>query len=212
MDMMAIRRRVLMGQISIPSGYRRIEYAESDGSAFVQLPFGFDRTDEIETRFTVLKKNNETYLTDKYIVSPSIWNNNSNRFAMGIHTAGNTYYNDYCIGFGKRATNTTFLQPTTLSDFLMHTWEYKDGVFNISEIGLTLDVNGISFGGTTYPLKLFYGYNSNTMGKIAYYKHKHDGVLYNIIPIQKISDGTVEMYDMVSKNIMPRTGTLLAPT
>ena len=211
MDMMAIRRRVLMGQISIPSGYRRIEYAESDGSAFIQLPFGFDRTDEVKTRFTVLKGDAQ-YVSDTYIVSPSRWNNNNNRFAMGIHSAGSAGNNQYCAGFGQKLTSSTFLQPRTVSDFLMHTWEYKDGVFSISEIGLSLNVNEYSFGGTTYPLKLFYGYNSNTRGKIAYYKHKHDGVLHNIIPIQKISDGTVEMYDTVSKTIMPRTGTLLAPT
>ena len=208
---MEIRRRTLLEQISIPGGYRRIEYAESDGSAFVQLSFGFDRTDEIETRFTVLKRANVSHISDKYIVSPNRWNDNNNRFAMGIHTASGPL-NSYCIGFGTKATNNTFLQPATSSDFLMHTWTYKDGVFNISEIGLSLDVNGVSFDGTTHWLRLFYGYNSNTMGKIAYYKHKHNGVLYNIIPIQKISDGTVEMYDTISKNIMPRTGTLLAPT
>lgn len=200
-----------MGDNLVPSGYRRIEYAESDGSAFVQLPFGFDRTDEVETRFTVLKGNAQ-YLSDKYIVSPSRWNENNNRFAMGIHGTGGNNNNLYCAGFGMRLASYTFLQPRTVSDFLMHTWEYKDSMFSISELGLSLDVDGYTFGGTTYPLKLFYGYNSNTIGKIAYYKHKHDGVLYNIIPIQKISDGTVEMYDTVSKTIMPRTGTLLAPT
>ena len=211
MDMMAIRRRVLMAQNPIPSGYRRIEYAESDGSAFVQLPFGFDRTDEIEARFTVLKGDAQ-YVSDKYIVSPSRWNDNNNRFAMGLHSAGGNNDNQYCVGFGNSLTITMFLSPRTSSDFLMHTWEYKDGVFSISEIGLSRNVVNYIFGGTTYPLKLFYGYNSNTRGKIAYYKHKHNGVLYNIIPIQKISDGTVEMYDTVSKTIMPRTGTLLAPT
>lgn len=210
MDMMAIRRRVLMGQISIPSGYRRIEYAESDGSAFVQLPFGFDRTDEVETRFALTKKSDN--MMDKYIVAPNRWNDNTNRYSMGVHLGQGTVRNAWTIAFGNISTGGSYLEPVSTYDFLMHTWTFKDNVFAVEGMGLSRDVASSEFGQTTYPLKLFYGYNANTAGKIAYYKHKHDGVLYNIIPIQKISDGTVEMYDTVSKTIMPRTGTLLAPT
>lgn len=199
-----------MGDNLVPSGYRRIEYAESDGSAFVQLPFGFDRTDEVKTRFALTKKSDN--MQDKYIVSPRVWNDNSNRFAMGVHLGAGTVKNAWTIGFGSISTGGSYLEPISAYDFLMHTWTYKDNIFAVEETGLSRDVTRTEFGQTTYPLKLFYGYNTNTAGKIAYYRHKHDGVLYNIIPIQKISDGTVEMYDTVSKTIMPRTGTLLAPT
>lgn len=40
----------------LPVGYKQIEYAESDGNAFIQLPFGFDANDEVETKFVVTKK------------------------------------------------------------------------------------------------------------------------------------------------------------
>lgn len=199
-----------MGDNLVPSGYRRIAYAESDGSAFVQLPFGFDRTDEVKARFALTKISDG--MNDKYIVSPSAWNDNNNRYSMGVHTGNGTVKNPWTVGFGGALTGSTRLEPISSYDFLMHTWTFKDNIFAVEEMGLSRDVASLRFERPTYPLKLFYGYNANTAGKIAYYKHKHDGVLYNIIPIQKISDGTVEMYDTVSKTIMPRTGTLLAPT
>lgn len=191
----------------LPVGYKRIEYAESDGNAFVQLPFGFDVSDEVETEFVVTKKSEK--MNDKYIVSPSIWNDNSNRFALGIHSAYGT--NIYTIGFGAESTFVTRLSAQE-SDFAMHTWTYKERVFSIPELSLLLSVKNIQFGGETYPLKLFYGYNTNTAGKISFYNHKHEDILHKIIPIQNIVNGTVEMYDTTTKTIMQRTGILLPPS
>ena len=192
----------------LPVGYKRIEYAESDGSAFVQLPFGFDANDEVETKFVVTKKSER--MIDKYIVSPSRWNDNSNRFALGIHSYTDT--NIYTIGFGAGSTAVSYLRPATRPDSAMHTWTYKERVFSIPELGLSYSAEGIAFGGETYPLKLFYGYNTNTAGKIGFYNHKHEGILHKIIPIQNIVNGTVEMYDTTTKTIMQRTGILLPPS
>ena len=210
MGLMQVRRRMMAKyQDSIlPVGYKRIEYAESDGNAFVQLPFGFDASDEVETKFVVTKKSER--MSDKYIVSPSRWNDNSNRFALGIHSYTNT--NGYTIGFGALSTTTSSLRPATSSDFAMHTWTYRERVFSIPELGLSYSVKSTNFGGETYPLKLFYGYNTNTAGKIGFYNHKHEGILHEIIPIQNIENGTVEMYDTATKMIMQRTGILLPPS
>lgn len=182
----------------LPVGYKRIEYAESDGNAFVQLPFGFDASDEVETKFVVTKTSEN--MNDKYIVSPSTWNDNSNRFALGIHSAYGA--NVYTVGFGAEITRDTRLQPSTSLDFAMHTWTYKERVFSIPELGLSYSAEGITFGGETYPLKLFYGYNTNTVGKIGFYNHKHEGILHEIIPIQNIENGTVEMYDTDRKSVV----------
>lgn len=191
----------------LPDEYQEVEYIESTGTQYIELPFGFDRTDEIEARFTVFKGDAQ-YVSDKYIVSPSRWNDNNNRFAMGLHSAGGNNGNQYCVGFGNSLTSTTFLSPRTSSDFLMHTWEYKDGVFSISEIGLRRNVVNDAFGGTTYPLKLFYGYNSNTRGKIAYYKHKKaNGDTYDLVPCYRKSDGEIGMYDTVSQTFYTNQGT-----
>lgn len=212
MDLMDYRRKILLLQsVSAPSGYRKIEYAESTGNAFVWLPFGFDRTDEIETKFALTKTSDN--MQDKYIVAPSPWNNNNNRFALGIHISGvAATQNVYTVGFGARSTGQTNLLPVTVMDFTMRVWKYKENVFSIPSLGLALDVSDIAFGGTTANIKMFYGYGTNTAGKVAYYKHTHDGVKHHIIPIQKISDGTVEMYDAATQTILSRTGTLLAPT
>ena len=192
----------------LPVGYKRIEYAESNGDAFVQLPFGFDANDEVETKFVVTKTSKR--MSDKYIVSPSRWNDNSNRFALGVHSYADT--NSYTIGFGALSTAESFLRPATRPDSAMHTWTYKERVFSIPELGLSYSVKSANFGGETYPLKLFYGYNANTAGKIGFYNHKHEGILHEIIPIQNIVDGTVEMYDTATKTIMQRTGILLPPS
>lgn len=212
MDLMDYRRKMLAYQsISAPSGYRKIEYAESTGNAFVWLPFGFDRTDEIETKFALTKTSDN--MQDKYIVAPSPWNNNNNRFALGIHiAAGGTQRNVYNVGFGAASTGQTNLLPVTAMDFTMQIWTYKNNVFSIPSLGLVRDVSDVVFGGTTENIKMFYGYGTNTAGKIAYYKHTHNGVKHHIIPIQKISDGTVEMYDVATETILSRTGTLLAPS
>ena len=210
MGLMQVRRRMMAKyQDSIlPVGYKRIEYAESDGNAFVQLPFGFDASDEVETKFVVTKTSER--MSDKYIVSPSRWNDNSNRFALGIHSAYGI--NVYTIGFGSESTASSKLSPSTSSDFAIHTWTYKERVFSILELGLSYSAKSINFGGETYPLKLFYGYNTNTAGKISFYNHKHEGILHKIIPIQNIVNGTVEMYDTTTKTIMQRTGILLPPS
>ena len=207
---MEVRRRMMAKyQDSIlPVGYKRIEYAESNGDAFVQLPFGFDANDEVETKFVVTKTSKR--MSDKYIVSPSRWNDNSNRFALGVHSYADT--NSYTIGFGALSTMSSSLRPVTSSDFAMHTWTYKERVFSIPELGLSYSVKSANFGGETYPLKLFYGYNANTAGKISFYNHKHEGILHEIIPIQNMVSGTVEMYDITTKTIMQRTGVLLPPS
>lgn len=211
MDLMQVRRRMMAKyQDSIlPVGYKRIAYAESDGNAFVQLPFGFDANDEVETKFVVTEKSD--YMKDTYIVSPSRWNDNSNRFALGIHPGGLSS-NVYTIGFGAVSTAESFLRPATRPDSAMHTWTYKERVFSIPELSLSYSVEGVGFGGETYPLKLFYGYNTNTAGKISFYNHKHEGILHEIIPIQNIANGTVEMYDTTTKTIMQRTGILSPPS
>ena len=181
-----------------------MEYIEnSDGAAYVQLNFGFDRTDKIETKFSV----DSSYTQDKYIVSPQTWNNNSNRFGMGIHNGKR-----FTAAFGSQQTGTTPLAPTKYNtNGEIYLWTYENNIFSIPALGTSLDVSGISFGGTTANLRLFYGYNSVTKGKIVSYKHWKNGVLkFNGIPA-KNSSGAIGFYDTVSRSfITATTGTLTA--
>lgn len=201
------RRRELLGmqQNVPPSGYRFIAYARAE-AGHVILPFGFDKTDEMITKASCGYSGR-----DKFIIAPRTWNDNHNRFAF----VGGPYEDNFGIGYGDISTaNSACFWPKSAirrdNDF--HVWEYKDYRFSIDDISPKLDVSTITFAQETDDLLMFYGYSTNTPGKIAYYRHKKaNGTTYNIVPIQHKTTGVVEMYDTVSKTIMPRTGTLYPP-
>lgn len=199
----------MQSTVQPPPGYQFIAYAMSDtgisNGARVDLPFGFDRADSLATMASCGILNN-----DKYMVAPSQWNDDLNRFAL----VGGPFSDRFGVGYGSDPTTSErciWSSNVIQRDVDFHNWSYKDQRFTLDNT-LNLIVTNVSFGGETKNLRLFYGYNGNTSGKIAYYKHKKaDGTTYNILPIQNKTTGEVEMYDTVSKTIMPRTGTLYAP-
>lgn len=189
----------------VPSEYQEVEYLQSTGTQYIDLDFGFDSTDEIETRFSIDIK----HWTDKYIVSPSNWNTNDNRFAMGVHSGtaklGAGYYT---VGYGHNTTSNTRLLPEVLNDGEFHDWRYKDYTFSITDVYSSRNVSSITFGSTTANLRLFYGYNSKTRGKIASYHHKKaNGTEINLIPCYRISDSKPGMYDTISGQFYTNSGT-----
>lgn len=188
----------------LPNEYQEVEWIESDGEQYIDLPFGFDDTDEVEAIFCIMETAEK--IDDKYIVSPSTWNTNNNRFAMGVHS-DYISNNKYCCAFGNSRTGLTFLSPTIVHDAQLHKWTYKNYVFSIPELGCSYDVSTITFGGTTTNLKLFYGYNANTKGKIAYYKHVKSNTSYELIPCYRKSDNEIGMYDTVSQTFYTNQGT-----
>ena len=172
-----------------------IEYIASTGTQFINLNFGFDNTDEVYTTFGV----NTDQTSDKYIVSPIQWNNNNNRFAMGI-------YQYYCCGYGNSGTGSTRLTPNTTNDGKLHDWQYVNKVFTITDLNLTKNCTSITWGGTTANLRLFYGYNANTKGKIKSYKHIKNGVtVCDLIAVRK--DGVGYLFDKVSGKLFGNSGT-----
>ena len=195
----------MMRQSVPPSGYRFIAYARA-GAGHVILPFGFDKTDEVITKASC-----ESLGLDKFIIAPKTWNDNHNRFAI----VGGPYADNFGIGYGDiPTTNSACYWPLSViqRDKGFHIWVYKDYRFSIDGINNKLDVSTITFAHGTENLLMFYGFSTNTSGKIAYYRHKKaNGITYNIVPIQHKTTSVVEMYDTVSKTIMPRTGTLYPP-
>ena len=174
----------------------KIEYLESTGTQYIEIPFGFGNTDEIYMTFSV----DTTQISDKYMIAPKTWNNNSNRFGMGVHDSV------FCVGYGAASTPQTKLTPNTRTDGLIHQWRYKQHIFDILDLNLTIDVSSITFGGTTTNLKLFFGYNLNTKGKIAYYKQVKNGVtVIELIPVRVGQVGY--MYDKISGNLFGNDGT-----
>lgn len=202
MDMMAIRRRVLMAQKKkrLPSEYQEVEWIQStEEKQFILLPYGFEETDTV----TITASIDTKYSTDHYIIAPTTWNNNNNRFAMvGV------YGGVYGVGYGNRSTSGTRLVPMTNNDGDMHTWTFANKIFNITDLNLSINVSDAQFGGVTSNLKLFYGYNKNKDGKLSYYKHvKLNGEVYEFIPCYRKADAEIGLYDIANNVFYTNDGT-----
>lgn len=183
--------------VRIPVEYQEVEYLESTGTQYIDLSLGFSDTDVIKTRFSIT----DTSYMDKYIVSPVKWNTDKNCFGMGVH--------GYLTGaYGNMSTSGTRLKPNTDNDKKMHCWNYASHVFSIDDLNISKDVSSIDFGSETENLRLFYGYNSNTQGRVSYYYHKKtDGTEINLIPCYRKSDNKPGMYDTVSGTFYVNQGT-----
>lgn len=173
-----------------------VEYIGGTGTQYITLPIVFYKTDKIYTRFSV----DTTQTSDKYMVAPITWNNNSNRFGMGVHNGGK-----YTCAYGSTSTGQTALS-NLVNDGNLHDWAYSYYLFRVSDLYIQKDVSAINFGGATAYLRLFYGYNSVTKGFLSSYKHvRNDEVLIDLIAVRK--NGVGYMYDRVSGTLYGNNGT-----
>lgn len=193
----------MQSQNTPPPGYRWIEYATNTYRNYVTLPYGFDSTDTVEIKGRLTANQRGEF----WLVGPSTWNNNVNRFSM-LGCSNNDMFN---FAFGDKGTPNNLLIPPVAKDDAIHIATYSNRVYRLVDTGSEMDVSGANWGGTTTNLRLFYGY-SYARGNIYYFKQtKVNGDRLYILPIQNKATNEVEMYDTVSKTIMPRTGTLYAP-
>ena len=186
----------------LPAGYTELEYIQNNGTQYIGLNFGFDKTDEIEAEFSI----QNTDVCNKYMVGTTSWNTNNNRFGMGEHCWESTYN----FAYGSADNRDTSLSPRRSLDGQIHRWVYKDLVVSIPELSTSLDVSGITFGGTTTNLRLFYGgfIGSVTTGKMKYYKHIKNGtVVFEGIPVRRDSDNVVGLYDVANNMFYTGSGT-----
>ena len=150
--------------MDIPTGYTWVEYLESDGLAFIQLPITFSPSDEVFLEAAILSLE-----FDDFIVSPKTWNESNNRFAL--HGNHNTYF---CVGYGSHSTGISFLQPNIPKDTDKHISTYSGKVFKMDQS--SYNANSVSFGSnSTTEIRLFYGYNSPTVCRIWRYRHYKTG-------------------------------------
>ena len=187
-------------QWKLPDEYQEVEWIQSTGEKqFILLPYGFEETDTI----TITASIDTKYATDGFIIAPTTWNNNKNRFAMvGV------YGGVYGVGYGNRSTSGTRLVPLTNNDGNMHTWAFANKIFDITDLGLSINVSDAQFGGVTSNLKLFYGYNKNIDGKLSYYKHvKLNGEVYEFIPCYRKADAEIGLYDIANNVFYTNDGT-----
>lgn len=200
------RRRALMGMqgYTPPPGYMFIEYAENKDlySTYVTLPYGFDQTDYLEIKGSL----DELQGGEHWLVGSKTWNTNNNRLGM-FGTSGGII----CFCFGSQGTPNNLTIPRTVTDGDIHIMTYSDKIFRITDLNCVADMTTKTFGGETDKITLFRGYNV-AKGKIYYFKQiRQNGDKVYILPVKNKTTGTVEMYDVISKTIMTRTGTLNAP-
>lgn len=186
--------------VVLPSEYQRVAYIESSGTQYINLPYGFAPTDTISMRSSV----DTSMSDDKYMVSPAQWNNSNNRFGLcGINKAGKFYF-----AYGGIATSETFYTLPYGNDGDLHDYYYKEKIFHIVDLKRAAGVGDVTFGAESYILRLFYGYNRNTSGKIVYFVHeKADGRKIALFACYRKSDGVVGMYDVENDIFYTNDGT-----
>ena len=194
-------RNAMLGGKRLPYD-AEVEYLESTGTQWIGLPFGFFPTDEIIADFSI----DTSQTTDKYINSPTRWNTSGNRFGMGAHDSC------YTCAYGNLSTGNTHLWPEKVNNGQIHHWTYANKIVRITDVGVSRDLSGITFGAETNNLKLFYGYNLNTRGKVRSYRHIKNGqVACDLIAVrftneQGVSEGA--MFDRANPTVgMNRDGT-----
>ena len=185
---------------TMPQGYKQLLQVTSNGTAYIQLSFGFEDTDEVAATFSV----DNTQSNDKYIVSSQTWNSNNNRYGLGQHLA-NHYYTP---AFGGLSTGQTCLTPLTANNGELHNWTYASRLFTLVDLSLSKDVSSITFGGVTTNLRLFYGMApNNTKGAISSYKHiKGSTTACDFVAAIRESDNTAGLYDLANDEFMTCNG------
>lgn len=178
--------------VVLPSEYQRVEYIESAGSPYIELPFGFYPTDEIVTKAAL-----DSSVTDrgKFLVASKEWNTDSNRFGLvGISEYDKRGYLGICYGAEDWKNKTMW--PVKSNDGIIHEWRYKDGIAIIKDVKNAIGTYNITYGTESTAIRLFFGYNTNTKGKIAYYIHKKENTSVALYACYRKADDVIGMYDV----------------
>lgn len=185
--------------VTLPAEYQRVEYIESSGTQFISLPFGFSPSDEIHIKAAI----DTSMGSDKFMVCPQTWNNNNNRFGI----TGITLQKKFSIAYGSVPTNASIMAMQIINDGLLHKHSYKNKLFWSDDLAIACGVEEATFGADTANLKLFYGYNANTKGKISYYVHKKENTCVALYACYRKSDNVIGLYDVDNDVFYTNDGT-----
>ena len=184
--------------VTLPEEYQRVEYIESSGTQFISLPFGFSPSDEIHAKAAI----DTSMGSDKFMVCPQTWNNSNNRFGIiGINQK------KLGVAYGNIPTNLSTMATQTTNDGLLHKHIYKNKLFWSDDLAVAYGAGAATFGADTANLKLFYGYNANTKGKIAYYVHKKANTSVALYACYRKADGVIGLYDVDNDVFYTNDGT-----
>ena len=190
--------------VALPEEYQRVEYIESSGTQFINLPYGFLPTDLVHIKSAIATSEGQ----EKYMAAASQWNTNNNRFAIaGIAKGGHTFGG----AIGNKNTSDCELRGVFANDGNVHEFLYRDGLFISPDINCACGFsaeNGLIFGSETTNIRLFFGWNSPTKGKIAYCVHeKADNRKIALFACYRKSDGVIGMYDIENDVFYTNDGT-----
>lgn len=194
MNLGLMKRRRGVGK-SLPYD-AEIEYLQSNGTNYIEIPINFAKTDEILLEGSILETT-----TDKYLVAPKTWNTDKNRFGIcGV------YGKLFGVAYGSYVTGYTM--TAVKSDKNIHIWEYFNYNFKIDS-NVVRDVSNITFNAPTTNLRLFWGYNAPTEGRIKKYNHYKGNVSIELISV-RIGD-VGYLYDKISGQFFGGEGFILGP-
>lgn len=180
----------------LPEDYQEVEYLESTGVEYIDLPFGFDETDEA---YAIAAMRQPLWNPSKYFVSPKTWDN-TNKFALG-----GLGVERFKFAFGDTDPSYQYRYDYDKGQFIlvpadeeMHEYHYKDRMHYMYDLELSYDLSKARWKGPTDTLKLFYGYSTPTKCAIGKYWHKKDGfcVCY-LKPCYRKADNKPGFYNIV---------------
>ena len=202
MDMMTIRRRVLMASKKkrLPSEYQEVEWIESSGSAYIRTAYvpttAMTRLDMVYMR-TATPSHSFLFCSYKSLCSAEI------RYRERWYAC----VNDLAFNYN---TNTSFSVGTAKNE--VFEWLYDGSAIYINGQKPYMFTNVIS----NYPNPLIIGASDNngTIEEIhaglRVYKFQIDesnALSLNLVPCYRKSDGEIGMYDTASKTFYTNAGT-----
>lgn len=182
---------------TLPAEYQRVEYIQSSGTQYIELPIGFYPTDEVYMIGAV----NNTTNSEKTMVCPATYNTDNNRFAICASSGSK-----FICAYGNVSTSNSI--TTANRNTNIHDWTYRNGIFWSESAKAAYGVGNASFGTENPNVRLFYGFSAASAGKIRYYIHKkanNTGVA--LYACCRKADGVIGMYDVENDVFYTNDGT-----
>ena len=207
MDMMAIRRRVLMGfkKARLPKEYREVEYIEGTGTQWIDTGLTGNINREWIVEFSDFDRNGETYAGPFGI---SVRNAN----AIAACSPG---IPDYCsfgnktdVVYHERAESYLVWATSDIKKLSIS----KNGVYR-NDVNKIRPFSNLTYAETTETMPIFARRTNTAVDRIIKMKLysfvcKDDGILIaDFVPCYRKSDGEIGMYDIANNAFYTNDGT-----
>lgn len=205
MDMMAIRRRVLMASKKkrLPSAYQEVEWIKSTGTQWIDT--GIIPNNQITVQFKVMNLN----ITGNVILG--YWKNRDED-SLRLFNANNHLYFDTIQGSGYNARlyASSAWPVNVIVEF--EAGNTKGGYQYIKDLQTDTIIRqkqGQAYAVGIDTIKLNYYDDSKISQNQWYYVKLIDNgqLLLDLVPCYRKSDGEIGMYDLVSKAFLTNQGT-----